>query len=303
MSGSMSQKRHLDVSHSALNTMDLSKSLPELRQSLRQTLENKIHGICFSIYEDNQDPAKKSQISEQQIRERLAIIKPYAEWIRIFSCTCGHEQIPRIAHEMGFKTLVGAWLDADRAMNEEEIQGLIDLAAKGFVDLAAVGNEVIYRGDLPEDELIRYLTRVKEQIPHILVGYVDSYYIFRDHPNVAAACDMVLANCYPYWESCALDQSIGYMREMYQTAIRAANGKKVIISETGWPSAGGHRGDAVPSLENLAHYFVNTFQWASEDAVDIFYFTSFDEQWKAQQEGDCGAHWGLWTSEGNFKFK
>lgn len=302
MSGSMSQKRHLDVTHSVLNTMDLSKSLPELRRSAMQTLESKIHGICFSIYEDDQEPAKKSRITEQQIRDRLKIIQPYAEWIRIFSCTCGHEQIPGIAHEMGFKTLVGAWLDADRENNEKEIQGLIDLASKGFVDLAAVGNEVIYRGDLPEDELIGYLTHVKEQIPHLPVGYVDSYYIFRDHPNVTAACDLVLANCYPYWESCALDQSIAYMREMYQTAIRAANGKQVIISETGWPSGGGQRGEAVPSLENMAHYFVNTFQWASEDAVDIFYFTSFDEQWKAQQEGDCGAHWGLWDSAGHFKF-
>jgi len=302
MSGSMSQKRHLDVTHSALNTMDLSKSLPELRQSVMQTLENKIHGICFSIYKDDQDPAKNSQITEQQIRDRLAIIQPYAAWIRIFSCTCGHEKIPRIAHEMGFKTLVGAWLDADLEANEEEIKGLIDLASKGFVDLAAVGNEVIYRGDLPEDKLIGYLTRVKEQIPRIPVGYVDSYYIFRDHPKVAAACDLVMANCYPYWESCALGQSIEYMREMYHTAIRAANGKKVIISETGWPSDGGHRGDAVASLENMAHYFVNTYRWAKEEAVDIFYFTSFDEHWKAQQEGDCGAHWGLWTSTGDFKF-
>jgi len=54
-----------------------------------------------------------SQVSEAQIRERLRIIRPTTRWVRSFSCTDGHEHTPRIAHELGFKTLVGAWLGTD----------------------------------------------------------------------------------------------------------------------------------------------------------------------------------------------
>lgn len=297
------QNSHLDVSVSDLSKIEHSASFPELCKKTSQILEDKIHGLCFSVYRDDQNPAKKSRIDAQQIRDRLTIIKPYVQWIRTFSCTCGHELIPQIAHEMGFKTLVGAWLDDDRENNREEIENLMDIASEGYVDIAAVGNEVLLRGDLSEEELIAYISRVKEKVPQCPVGYVDSYFLFRDHPNVSEACDLILANCYPFWEYCDLDRSINYMKEMYKIAVRAANGKKVVISETGWPSSGTCRGGAIPSLENMAHYFVNTFQWASEDNVDIFYFTSFDEAWKVGSEGDCGAHWGLWKNDGAFKFE
>ena len=63
--------------------------------------------------------------------------------------------IPKIAKEMGLKTLVGARDDPEI---EKEVANLIQLAKDGYVDIAAVGNEVMYRGDLTEDELLVYLT-------------------------------------------------------------------------------------------------------------------------------------------------
>jgi len=35
-----------------------------------------------------------------------------------------------------------------------------------------------------------------------------------------------------------MDYSLLYMKQMYQQALRAGQGKKVIITETGWPSQG-----------------------------------------------------------------
>jgi exo-beta-1,3-glucanase (GH17 family) len=92
------------------------------------------------------------------------------------------------------------------------------------------------------------------------------------------------------------------MKEMYRRAQIAANGKRVIISETGWPTVGSAFGAAVPSYENALEYFIRTYQWALEDDVDIFYFSSFDESWKVGDEGDVGAYWGLWDKEGNLKY-
>ena len=42
--------------------------------------------------------------------------------------------------------------------------------------------------------------------------------------------------------------------------------------------------------------------WAEEDGVEIFYFSSFDETWKVDAEGDVGAYWGLWDKDGNLKY-
>ena len=57
-------------------------------------------------------------LTEEQIRRRLTIMKPYTNWIRTFSCTEGNELIPKIAKEMGMKTLVGAWLGDEYDKNE-----------------------------------------------------------------------------------------------------------------------------------------------------------------------------------------
>ena len=110
-----------------------------------------VHGLCFSPYLEGQQPG--SQIGEAQIRERLRILQPHARWVRSFSCTDGHEQTPRIAHELGFKTLVGAWLGTDATINEAELQGVIEVARAGHADIVAVGNEVLLREDMSEELL------------------------------------------------------------------------------------------------------------------------------------------------------
>ena len=285
----------------ALTGLDFSKKTPEEIQNLfRNVLNNGMHGLCYSAYVEGQKPG--DVLSEDQIRRRMAIIAPYTKWIRSFSCIEGNELIPKVAHEFGLKTLVGAWLGDDKEKNEEEIAGLIQLAKDGLVDIAAVGNEVLYRNDLSQDELLEYIHRVKKAIPGIDVGYVDAYYEFSACPRITEACDVLLANCYPFWEGCHMDYSLVYMKQMYNQAVHAGNGKKVIITETGWPSEGSNCKAASPSKENAIKYFINAQQWSEEEDIEIFYFTSFDESWKVGSEGDVGAYWGLWDIDEKLKF-
>ena len=294
----MSYRKEKSKSLLGIDTNNLKKdSLIKLSQSV---LNNGMHGLCFSPYEEGQKPG--DLISESQIRRKLELIKPYTKWIRTFSCTDGNEQIPILAKEYGLKTLVGAWLGDDPIINEDEINGLINLTNKGCVDIAAVGNEVMYRKDLSEDELIDYINRVKSAIPNTPVGYVDAYYEFTDRPKITDVCDVILANCYPFWEGCSLEYSLVYMKQMYFQAMSAANGKKVIITETGWPSQGANLEGAFPSYENALKYFINAQNWSNDENIEMFYFSSFDESWKVGSEGDVGAFWGLWDKDEKLKF-
>lgn len=281
--------------------LDFSRySVDDLRALVRRILDKKIHGISFSPYTEGQGPG--AQLEDAQIRRRLDIIKPFVHCVRSFSCTEGNELIPGIAKENGLGTLVGIWLDDDLEHNELEIENAITVAKSGQADILGVGNEVLLRGDLSEDQLLEYITRVKAAVPGTDVGYVDAYFEFVDHPRIADACDVILANCYPFWEGCPAEHALLYMKEMYRRALGAANGKKVIVSETGWPNIGTAVKGAVPSIENAIKYFINTFKWAEEDDIEVFYFSSFDEAWKVAAEGDVGAYWGLWDKDGNPKY-
>jgi exo-beta-1,3-glucanase (GH17 family) len=294
----MSFRSTKQLALSGINQAD--KTPEQLRALFRETLENGMHGLCYSAYDEGQKPG--DILTEDQIRRRMKIISPYVKWVRSFSCIEGNELIPKIAREFGLKTLAGAWLGKDKSLNEKEIAGIIELSEQGYVDIAAVGNEVLYRNDLSKAELLEYIRRVKTAIPGTQVGYVDAYYEFTDHPDVVAACDVILANCYPFWEGCHIDYSLVYMKQMYQQATRAGNGKQVIITETGWPSQGRNVEGAEPSMGNALKYFIDTQKWSKEENIEVFYFASFDESWKVGAEGDVGAYWGLWDKHEKLKF-
>ena len=113
---------------------------------------------------------------------------PHTRWLRSFSCTEGHELIPRTARTKGLKTMVGAWISQDRERNEREIEALIKLAQEGMADIAVVGNEVLLRGELPEADLLALIARVRAAVPEgVRVGCVDAYFQFLERPHAGKA--------------------------------------------------------------------------------------------------------------------
>lgn len=295
--------KHKGYSQITTQGIDLSElSLEELKKRWRKTINDGFHGICFSMYEDGQRPG--DHIGFEQVERRVLKLKPHVEAIRSFSCIEGNEFVPRAAKKHGLKTLVGAWLSDNKEDNEKEIEGLISLAKEGCVDVAAVGNEVLYRNDLSLDELLGYLKRVREALSgmNIPVGYVDAYYEFSRHPEIVEHSDVLLANLYPYWEGCPIEYALGHMQAMYGQVVDAAQGKPIIITETGWPSEGGSLKGAVAGPEAAMKYFIDAIHWTKQNDIPIFYFSSFDESWKTGDEGDVGAFWGLWDKHEKLKF-
>jgi GPH family glycoside/pentoside/hexuronide:cation symporter len=278
----------------------LGKSQADLEALFAERLNNGLHGLCFSPYVEGQETG--DILSEAQIRRRMEVIMPYTRWIRSFSCTEGNELIPEIAHEKGLKTMVGAWISNDLERNEKEIAALIGLAEKGLVDIAVVGNEVLMRDEISEAALVRYISRVKKALPNTPVAYVDAYYQFLNRPGLIDAVDKVLINCYPFWEGANIFYALNYIQQMYALTQKAAGSKEVIITETGWPSKGQDVLEAAPTVDNAMKYFINVQQWAKEEAIELFYFSSFDESWKVHQEGEVGTRWGLWDKSEKLKY-
>jgi GPH family glycoside/pentoside/hexuronide:cation symporter len=162
---------------------------------------------------------------------------------------------------------------------------------------------VLHREEISEYELLQYIARVRKALPKsIPVGYVDAYYQFLDRPALVDACDVILTNFYPFWEGAANNDAIAYLNRMMELTQQVAKGKKIIITETGWPSLGEVVDAAEPSVLNSMKYFINTQEWAKNQNIELFYFSSFDESWKVKQEGAVGAGWGIWDKNEKLKF-
>jgi len=261
-----------------------------------------LEGINFSPYMDGQDPNYGTFIPADQIRDRLRIIAPYVKRIRTFGVTDGLEVIPAIAHqEFGLDVAVGIWLGKDLTANEEQINNLINLIDPADILYIIVGSEVLLRGDLTESQLINYINRVKAAFPGIPVTYGEVYSILLSYPNIMNTCDFLFINTYSYWEGVDINNAVCKTVSDYQSVVSAAGGKRVVISEMGWPTCGDTNGGAVSNLTNAVLYFNSIISWAQADNVEYYYFEAFNESWKAAYEGPQGVCWGVWDEDGNMK--
>jgi GPH family glycoside/pentoside/hexuronide:cation symporter len=275
-------------------------SIDEAKGQVTNILSDQLHGLCFGSYKEGQKAG--DSVGPKQIEQRMNVIAKHTQWVRSFSTANGNDHIAKAAKNNGLKTIVGAWISSDLDQNEKEIENLISLGKQGLIDIAAVGNEVLLREDLSLDKLLGYIARVKKELPNVQVGYVDAYYLFIQQPQLVDACDIVLANCYPFWEGCDIENATAYLDHMYQITKDAANNKPVIVAETGWPSAGENTEAAIPSEENAIRYLINANQWAKAKNAELFYFSAFDETWKVQEEGPVGGNWGIWNKNEQLKY-
>ncbi len=261
----------------------------------------KIFGFNFSPYIGLQDPNDGVQITEEQIRQRLELLRGYTEYIRTFGARNGLQEIPRLAREKNFKVFAGAWLSKDLAANDEEIANLIAIGKAGFAEALVVGSETLLREDLTPAQLAAYIEAIKAAVPGVPVTTADSYANLIDAPAVRSACSFLFPNCYPFWENEHIDCAIYRLHLQYSSLLAVADGKEIIISETGWPSDGGSQGAADATLVNACEYFSQVQIWSKAMGLKTFVFSAFSENWKANYEGPIGAHWGIFTESGQLK--
>ena len=73
-----------DLTYKSYKGVDFEEFTTEdLNELWRKTLKVGMHGICFSMYEDGQQPG--DTITATQVERRIKIVKPYTNWIRSFS--------------------------------------------------------------------------------------------------------------------------------------------------------------------------------------------------------------------------
>ena len=115
--------------------------------------------------------------------------------------------------------------------------------------------------------------------------------------KIGEAVDFILAHSYPYWENVPVEHGAAHVVATYITSRVVYTDRVVVIGETGWPTCGDPRDNAVPSLENQRRFIEELWQWANLYNMPVFYFEAFDEEWKAAEEGEVGRCWGLYDDD------
>jgi exo-beta-1,3-glucanase (GH17 family)/cellulose synthase/poly-beta-1,6-N-acetylglucosamine synthase-like glycosyltransferase len=257
--------------------------------------------VSYSPFADSSHPDTGARPTPEQIQADLQAIAPYTRAIRTYSATGGAELVPPIAAEFGLKVTVGAWIDKDQARNEREIRSALDLARHySNVDAIVVGNETTLRADMSVPDLIKLIQRVKRSSP-VPVTTGEIWTVWIDHPELASAVDFIAAHILPYWEGFDASRAVDHTIEFYDKLRRMHPGKRIVIAEFGWPSAGYNFHGANPGRMAQAMVLRDFVTRAQAYGIDYNIVEAIDQPWKTM-EGGVGPYWGLFDASRQAKF-
>jgi len=105
----------------------------------------------------------------------------------------------------------------------------------------------------------------------------------------------------PYWEGISEAGAVDQAIRIYNLLRQTFPGKRIVIAEFGWPSAGYNRRDANPGSREQAIVVRNFVARADALGIDYNIIEAFDQPWKTF-EGGVGPYWGIFNTSRTPKF-
>jgi exo-beta-1,3-glucanase (GH17 family) len=285
------------------------------------------NGLGYGPFRDGQGPEYKPPLIPrvEEIEEDLDFLSQITKRIRTYSTTNTQANIPHLAQRFGISVAQGIDLTRDEADNEKQIAVAVKMAEEGIVESLIVGNEVLSTRILTKAKLLEYVRKVRKLAPaNVPVTTAEVWDVWNNNPDLAGAVDFVVAHFYPFWEGEPIqraNQTLWRNFDRLQATLRAAypnTDLRLVIGETGWPSAGAPQRGAVPGPKNQRRFIEEFMATACERWVPFYFFEAFDEEWKWKEGLSVstvrvlprdrsfvgkwvGSSWGLFRSNGKLK--
>lgn len=283
------------------------------QQAAAPDVRGPLASVSYAPFAASAQPDTSDRATERRIRAELARIAPHTRAIRTYASTGGTGLVPAIADDFGLKVTLGIWIDKNQDRNAREVEAAIALAKRhrnviGIV----VGNETLYRGDITVDGLIEIIQRVKREVNvPVTTGEIWSEWAPKDklapgekgdeYLRLASAVDYIAAHILPYWEGFSHKETVDLTFRFYDRLRQIHPGKRIVIAEFGWPSAGYNRREAHPGRLEQAQVLRDFAARADAMGIDYNIIEAIDQPWKTF-EGSVGMYWGVFDRSLNAKF-
>ena len=264
--------------------------------------DGKIGGFAYAPYQRYQSPHNGIYPSVEDVDNDLKLLATRTDRIRTYQAI-DNPAVAEIAKKYGLKVTAGVYLDRRLQRNEDEIAALIkSVRENDNIERVMVGNETLLRADMGVNDLIAYLDRVRAQVK-VPVSTAEPYWVWLKYPQLAQHVDFITIHLLPYWEKIPRKDAVGIgVLSNYVQLQSAFPGKKILIGEVGWPSAGDRNTVAQPSVEDEAQFIRQFVKEANWRKIDYFLMEAFDQPYKEANEGRVGAYWGVYGADRQPKF-
>ncbi|KUF91913.1 40S ribosomal protein S4 [Phytophthora nicotianae] len=243
------------------------------------------NGVCY-------DPNHGTGMDASSVQADMKTIASHGfDSVRTFISKFGNTEMGPIIAAAGLKAMLG-------------MAAAIKAAQAGGVYAVMVGNENLAGATSVPSDMIDVIKQIKSQVPEgVMVCTVQRNTEVIQHETVSGwqdlvnNCDCIGVNAHPYFTAgTTADTAIQVLDNQWQTMV-STYGSKLILTETGWPSAGSLMGN-VGSVAG-AETFYNAYQQWSSSMSKKFYFQFFDTPYRTEQYEQ---NFGLVTYDSQDKF-
>lgn len=249
-------------------------------------------GIVYSPY--NNDGSCKTA---NEVATDFGNLAPYST-VRIYSTDCNQvANVIAAAQPRNINIFAGIYDISDVA---SEISLLVQGFSGGWAGVTAVsiGNELVNSGKASVDQVVaavniaRPLLRVAGYTGPVVT--VDTFNAVIANPALCEASDFAAVNAHPFFDPTATAQNAGEWAVSTAANVKSAcGGKRTVITESGWPSAGDANSAAVPSPENQAAAIASLKSHFTEDLI---LFSAYNDLWKTNSPATFNTEqsWGIY---------
>ncbi len=264
-----------------------------------QMSNGKLQCASYSPFDHDQSPFNKPLIiHRERVEADVALLAQRFHCLRTYSVR-NMDYLPEIARRHGIKLMIGAWVSRAPKATRREIERVVKMANENpdVVSAVIVGNEALLRREITAKRLAALIEEVKSRVSQP-VTYADVWEFWLRHPEVAPAVDFITIHLLPYWEDepTGIDGAIAQVKRVHEKFEKLYAPKPIFVGETGWPSEGRQREDALPSRVNEARFIRGVIDMAEQNGWQYNLIEAFDQPWKRISEGTVGGFWGLFDA-------
>ncbi|KAJ6788915.1 hypothetical protein PWT90_00126 [Aphanocladium album] len=255
-----------------------------------------LFGVSYAPYRANGDCKKQADIDDDMddMAGKYSVI-------RVYGTDC--DQVPmmyKAAKKKNMKLFLGIWQPSDVQNEANKIIAGIN-GHWDMVHTVSVGNELVNNNQATPSEIISAVKSARSILR--AAGYqgpvvtVDTFMAVQAHPELCEASDYCAMNAHPFFDSTMTASQAG--RWLVDTIARVKSvlptSKRILVTETGWPTKGVANGLAVPGLENQKMALESIQKAFAATPGDIILFSAFNDLWKAKAAAtfDADQFWGI----------
>ena len=231
---------------------DLDMNSPQIKKLMNNADLHKVFpGVDYTPFNAQYPACLSNPPSQDNVTKDVAVLSQLTNTIRLYGTDCNQTEM--VLHAISklalpnIKVWLGVWLDNNSTTNNRGLNAMYDILSKSGADPFAgviVGNEVLYRQQLTEtqigdilDSVRANFTKLKLDLPIATSDLGDAW-----TTGLAAKSDLVMSNIHPFFAGQDSSVASGWTYTFWMgkdTPLTQGTDKKNVISETGWPSAGG----------------------------------------------------------------